>query len=108
MDLGAVPPDAPTIANPATAGQILQLILSNQANSRSEIGRLTGLSRTAVTARVNQLMAQGLVVEYATNESTGGRPAGRLSFDASGRVVLAASIGRRRAHPAGAVLKCSL
>jgi predicted NBD/HSP70 family sugar kinase len=108
MELRAVPPDVPTIARPATAGQIFQLILSNQANSRSEIGRLTGLSRTAVTARVNQLMAQGLVVECATAESTGGRPAGRLSFNASGGVVLLASVGRSRIQLAVANLDCSL
>jgi predicted NBD/HSP70 family sugar kinase len=108
MDLCAAPPDPPTVAHPATAGQILQLIMSNQANSRSEIGRLTGLSRTAVTARVNQLMAQGLVVEYATTESTGGRPAGRLSFNAAGGVVLAASIGRSRIQLAVGCLDSSL
>jgi predicted NBD/HSP70 family sugar kinase len=108
MDLHALPSDPPTIAHPATAGQILQLVLSNQANSRSEIGRLTGLSRTAVTARVNQLMAQGLVVEDATTESTGGRPAGRLSFNAAGGVVLAASIGRSRIQLAVACLDSSL
>jgi len=108
MDSCAVPPDPPTNSHPATAGQILQLIMSNQASSRSEIGRLTGLSRTAVTARVNQLMAQGLVVEYATTESTGGRPAGRLSFNAVGGVVLAASIGRSRIQLAVACLDSSL
>jgi predicted NBD/HSP70 family sugar kinase len=107
MELHAVPSD-PSTSHPATAGQVLQLILSNQASSRSEIGRLTGLSRTAVTARVNQLMAQGLVVESATNESTGGRPAGRLSFNASGGVVLAASVGRSRIQLAVAGLDCSL
>jgi predicted NBD/HSP70 family sugar kinase len=82
--------------------------LSGQASSRSDIGRLTGLSRTAVAARVNQLMAAGLVVEYAASESTGGRPAGRLSFNASGGVVLAASVGRSRIQLAVASLDCSL
>jgi predicted NBD/HSP70 family sugar kinase len=108
MDLQVVPAAPPAIAYPATAGQILQLILSNQANSRSEIGRLTGLSRTAVTARINQLAAQGLVVEDAAAEPTGGRPAGRLSFNAAGGVVLAASIGRSRVQLAVADLGCSL
>lgn len=103
-----VPRNPAALAYPATAGQVLQLILSGQANSRSEIGRITGLSRTAVTARVNQLMARGLVVEYPTTESTGGRPAGRLSFNASGGVVLAASIGRSRIQLAVADLGCSL
>src|SRR5258708_12806937 len=108
MELRAVPSDPLTTAHPATAGQVLQLILSNQANSRSEIGRLTGLSRTAVTARINQLAAQGLVVEDAAAEPTGGRPAGRLSFNATGGVVLAASIGRSRVQLAVADLGCSL
>jgi predicted NBD/HSP70 family sugar kinase len=108
MDLRVAPTDAPAPGHPATAGQVLQLILSGQASSRSEIGRLTGLSRTAVTARVSQLMARGLVVEYPTTESTGGRPAGRLSFNASGGVVLAASIGRSRIQLAVADLGCSL
>jgi predicted NBD/HSP70 family sugar kinase len=108
MELHAVPSDPPATAHPATAGQVLQLIVANHANSRSEISRLTGLSRTAVTARLNQLMAQGLVVEHATNDSTGGRPAGRLSFNASGGVVLAASVGRSRIQLAVAGLDCSL
>jgi predicted NBD/HSP70 family sugar kinase len=57
---------------------------------------MTGLSRTAVTARVGQLTLHGLVVEQADGESTGGRPAGRLSFNTAGGVVLTASVGRSR------------
>jgi predicted NBD/HSP70 family sugar kinase len=108
MDLRTARAGPSATSYPATAGQILQLILAGQANSRSEIGRLTGLSRTAVTARVNQLVAQGLIVEDATIESTGGRPAGRLSFNVSGGVVLTASIGRSRIQLAIADLGCSL
>jgi len=83
-------------ATPATPGQVFRLILENRANTRADIGRETGLSRTAVTARVGQLIAHGLVIEHADGESTGGRPAGRLSFNTAGGVVLAASIGRSR------------
>jgi predicted NBD/HSP70 family sugar kinase len=108
MNLRVAPAGPPAMTHPATAGQVLQLILSGQASSRSEIGRRTGLSRTAVTARVNQLAAQGLIVEDATIESTGGRPAGRLTFNARGGVVLAASIGRSRIQLAIADLGCSL
>jgi predicted NBD/HSP70 family sugar kinase len=53
-------------------------------------------------------MAHSLIVEDTTTESTGGRPAGRLSFNASGGVVLAASIGRSRIQLAVAGLDCSL
>jgi predicted NBD/HSP70 family sugar kinase len=113
MDFTATPPGPhatahPAAGHPATAGQILQLILSEAANSRSEIGRLTGLSRTAVTARVNQLMAHSLIVEDTTTESTGGRPAGRLSFNSGGGVVLAAACGRSRIQVAVASLDSSL
>ncbi len=98
--------DRPAVAHPATPGQILQLILANQANSRAEIGRRTGLSRTAVTARLNQLAARGLVIEDTAAEPTGGRPAGRISFNAAGGVVLAASIGRSRIQLGVADLAC--
>jgi predicted NBD/HSP70 family sugar kinase len=108
MSLHDTPAGPPATTRPATAGQVLQLILSGQASSRPEIGRLTGLSRTAVTARVSQLAAQGLIAEDAATESTGGRPAGRLAFNASGGVVLAASIGRSRIQLAVADLGCSL
>jgi len=83
-------------ASPATAGQVFRLVLEDRANTRADIGKVTGLSRTAVTARVGQLIAQGLVIEHAHAESTGGRPAARLSFNTAGGVVLSASIGRSR------------
>jgi predicted NBD/HSP70 family sugar kinase len=83
-------------ASPATAGQVFRLILKDRANTRADIGKVTGLSRTAVTARVGQLIAQRLVIEHAHAESTGGRPAARLSFNTDGGVVLSASIGRSR------------
>ena len=95
-------------SSPATAGEVLNLILTGEAASRSDLGRLTGLSRTAVTARVSALIAQGLIVESTTGESTGGRPAGRLLFNAGGGIVLAASVGRSRIQLAVADLGCSL
>jgi predicted NBD/HSP70 family sugar kinase len=90
------------------AGGVLRLIVSDQATSRSDIGRLTGLSRTAITARVNRLIELGLVTEEAPGESTGGRPAGRLTFNAASGIVLAVSIGRSRVQIAVADLGCSL
>ncbi len=83
-------------SGPATAGQVLQLIRSGRATTRAELGRLAGLSRTAVAARLNALQALGLVTEQDDGVSTGGRPAGRLSFSSGSGVVLAAAIGRSR------------
>jgi predicted NBD/HSP70 family sugar kinase len=77
-------------------GQVFRLVLEGTATTRSEIGRVTGLSRTAVTARINQLIARGLLVERTAGESTGGRPPVRLEFNTAGGIVLAASIGRSR------------
>lgn len=81
---------------PATNGEVFALIRAGEAATRSEIGRRTGLSRTAVAARVSALQASGLVVEREEGPSTGGRPPVRLAFDAAAGVVLAAAIGRSR------------
>ncbi len=86
----------PTSGQPATVGQVFRLVLEGHATTRSEIGRVTGLSRTAVTARVNRLIQEGLVVERTAGESTGGRPPVRLEFNTEGGIVLAAAIGRSR------------
>ncbi len=64
--------------------------------TRTDIGRITGLSRTAVAARVSALEASGLVLERAEATSTGGRPPARLVFNAQAGIVLAAAIGRSR------------
>jgi predicted NBD/HSP70 family sugar kinase len=81
---------------PPTAGEVFTLIRDGVATTRAEIRRLTGLSRTAVAARVSALTAKGLVVEREEGSSTGGRPPTLLSFNAEAGVVLAAAIGRSR------------
>lgn len=84
---------------PATAGQVFSLIRDGRAVTRSEVGRLTGLSRTAVGARIGALLESGLLVEGADHErspSTGGRPPVRLRFNKDAGVVLAGAIGRSR------------
>ncbi len=83
-------------ATPPTAGAVFALVRDGIAQTRREIGRRTGLSRTAVTARVSALLSSGLVVEVAEGPSTGGRPPARLTLHAGGGVVLAAAIGRSR------------
>jgi len=79
-----------------TAGDIYGLIRAAGATTRTEIGEQTGLSRTAVAARVAALADQGLIVEREQAPSTGGRPAALLTFNADAGVVLAAAIGRSR------------
>lgn len=80
----------------ATAGQVLALVRTGRAATRADVGRLTGLSRTAVSARLATLLEHGLVLEGEQVASTGGRPAARLRFNRDAGVVLAAAIGRSR------------
>ncbi len=81
---------------PATPGEVFQLVRTGAADTRSGVGRLTGLSRTAVSARLQLLLRSGLVVEGEEGPSTGGRPAATLHFDRHSGIVLAAAVGRSR------------
>lgn len=82
----------------SSVGDIYALIRARRDITRAEIRQLTGLSRTAVTARVASLTAQDLVIEREQAPSTGGRPATFLTFNADAGVVLSAAIGRSRAR----------
>ncbi|MFE3029005.1 winged helix-turn-helix domain-containing protein, partial [Nocardia tengchongensis] len=53
-----------------SAGDVLGLIRADAVATRSDIARQTGLSRTAVTLRVEQLLALGLATERAEGAST--------------------------------------
>ncbi|MDV3128884.1 ROK family transcriptional regulator [Mycobacterium sp. 21AC1] len=79
-----------------TVGEVLALIRARGDVTRAEIGQLTGLSRTAVSARVGALADHGLVAETEQAPSTGGRPPTLLSFNAEAGVVVSAAIGRSR------------
>ncbi|KRE29012.1 ROK family transcriptional regulator [Mycobacterium sp. Soil538] len=85
---------APVVA----VGDLYALIRDKRAISRAEIGVLTGMSRTAVAARVRELTARGLVVEQEQAPSSGGRPATLVSFNAEAGIVLTAAIGGSRAR----------
>ncbi|MCD4523484.1 ROK family protein [Nocardioides sp. cx-173] len=81
-----------------SAGDVLDLVRSGRASTRSELRRLTGLSRTAVVARVSALAEAGLLLVGEELASTGGRPPGSIVFHQDAGVVLAAAIGRSRSQ----------
>lgn len=85
-------------AAPATAGELLELVRTGRAETRSRLRVLTGLSRTAVVARVQSLTAAGLLLAGEELASTGGRPPGGLLFNKDAGVVLAVAIGRSRSQ----------
>jgi predicted NBD/HSP70 family sugar kinase len=81
-----------------TAGDLLELVRTGRASTRSELRRLTGMSRTAVVSRVAALADAGLLLLGEELASTGGRPAGSLVFNVDAGIVLAVAIGRSRSQ----------
>jgi predicted NBD/HSP70 family sugar kinase len=80
----------------ATSGDLFVLIRDGMAQSRPELGRLTGLSRTAVATRLEALLATDLITETRVGAGGVGRPAVRVEFSPGAGLVLAAAIGRSR------------
>ncbi|MCY7396157.1 MAG: ROK family protein [Nocardioides sp.] len=81
-----------------SAGDVLELVRAGRASTRSDLRRVTGMSRTAVVSRVAALAEAGLLLVGEELASTGGRPPGGLIFNADAGVVLAAAIGRSRSQ----------
>ncbi|MDZ7882249.1 MAG: ROK family transcriptional regulator [Mycobacterium sp.] len=79
-----------------SVGETFALIRGQGEITRAEIAARTGLSRTAVGARLAVLLETGLVVECQPAASTGGRPATQLSFNADAGVVLSVAVGISR------------
>ncbi|WP_059013459.1 ROK family transcriptional regulator [Streptomyces specialis] len=89
--------------NQASAGHLLWLIRGGRATTRGELQRITGLSRSTVGHRLDQLFRAGWIRETAADPldvPTVGRPALRLEFDASHAVVLCADLETRHARAA--------
>ncbi|PRX46188.1 glucokinase-like ROK family protein [Prauserella shujinwangii] len=86
-------PGAHTTEHVDSLATVLDLIRTGAARTRPEIGRHSGLGRTVVTQRVNQLAACGLVEEGALGPSSGGRAPRELRFRARAGVILAAELG---------------
>jgi predicted NBD/HSP70 family sugar kinase len=78
---------------PVGAGAMLHLIRDEEAVTRAELARRTGLARSTVAQRVDALIAQQLVYEAGGSESTGGRPPTLLAFNHDAGVVLVADLG---------------
>ncbi|RLP75299.1 ROK family protein [Mycetocola tolaasinivorans] len=77
----------------AGAGHVLQIFRDGSARTKAEIGALTGLARSTVSARVDTLVAAGLLIAAGEAESSGGRPPARLRLNGRARVVIAAELG---------------
>ncbi|MGY1673710.1 ROK family protein [Geodermatophilus sp. SYSU D00710] len=77
----------------ASAGALLHHVRTGRARSRAELVALTGAARNTVSARVDQLIAAGLLEEGGRGWSTGGRPPTLLRFNSAAGCVLAVDLG---------------
>jgi predicted NBD/HSP70 family sugar kinase len=84
--------------NPVSAGRLLLLVRRGTATTRRELIRVTGLSRSTVTQRVDALLAAGLLRESAGEAEGRGRPAGTLALDEGFGHILVAGLHRDRAE----------
>lgn len=74
-------------------GELLALIRDGRASTRSELSRLTGLSRSTITQRIDVLIDCDFVYEAGEAPSSGGRPPQTIAFNSTLGVVLVADLG---------------
>jgi predicted NBD/HSP70 family sugar kinase len=71
---------------------VLDLVRTHQPISRADLAREMGVSRSAVTLIVNDLLKRGAIFEGATGEATRGRKPTFLYIDSRRRAVIAVDI----------------
>ncbi|UCR90624.1 ROK family transcriptional regulator [Mycetocola spongiae] len=76
-----------------SASQLLQLLRDGAPRTRSELAQRTGLSRSTIAQRIDELMGLGLIVSTEDAISTGGRPSARFELNATGRIIIAIDMG---------------
>lgn len=82
----------------AGAGELFQLLRDGRPRTRADLAAATGQARSTITARVDVLMAAGLIAPAGEASSTGGRPPATFAFLPSARVVLAVDLGATHAR----------
>lgn len=91
--------------------QVLDALRSSGTASRADLARKTGLSRSTVSGLINELIADGLVVDRDETQSAGaqgGRPGALLSLDRSAGTALAIDFGHSHLRVAVADLSSEI
>jgi predicted NBD/HSP70 family sugar kinase len=78
---------------PTGVGEMFQLLRDGQPRTRADLAATTGQARSTIAARVDLLLAAGLVTPTGEAVSTGGRPPATFAFNPGARVVLAVDLG---------------
>ncbi len=79
-------------------GELASLVGQRHESTRAELARLTGLARSTISKRVDQLIRLGVLVEVGDGVSVGGRPPTLLTLNPAAGVVLAADLGATHAR----------
>ncbi|RUM24384.1 ROK family transcriptional regulator [Rhizobium vallis] len=83
------------VSSDKASGQILSLVASGRARSRSLLTDLSGLSRATVHQKLGNLIDAGLIRETEETLPSGGRPTRTLDINRDFAVVLCADIGEQ-------------
>lgn len=92
--------NGPNTGSPLAAGYLLELIRTSRVRTRRELQELTGLSRSTVASRIDQLVAAGYVHESGVEHGRRGRPSTKLAFNDNHGVILSAELGATHARAA--------
>ncbi|HEY0698637.1 MAG TPA: ROK family transcriptional regulator [Micromonospora sp.] len=90
--------DAPREVLRVTPRDLLRLVASGAAVSRADLARLSGLSPSTVSQRVEALISQGLLEETGAGKSRGGRRPRQLAVPTGGAVIGAIDLGAHHAR----------
>src|SRR5665647_3113200 len=98
MDVRAVSQLSRPAPRPTDVGGLFQLLRDGLPRTRADLALLTGQARSTVAARVDLLLASGLVAPAGEASSTGGRPPATFAFSPSARILLAVDLGATHAR----------
>ncbi|MEL4504613.1 ROK family protein [Luteococcus sp. H138] len=87
----------PSQISAASPGELFNVIRLSGGMTRQQLLTHTGMARSTLYGRLDQLTNAGLICEAGVTDSTGGRPASLLAFDDSERAVLTIDVGHHRA-----------
>lgn len=78
-----------------TLSVLCELIASGKAQSKAALGRVTGLTRSTITSRVNYLLRKRIITIDGVIEASSGRPANRIAISPEIGVLAIADIGAK-------------
>lgn len=88
-----MPPPPDVLGLSPDAAELLRLLRAGPPRTRAELTRMTGLSRSTISGRLDQLSAAGLVLPAGDAASSGGRPPAQVAFNPAARVLVAVDLG---------------